>query len=270
MVDFVKNKFILSIVIVTYNSEEYIERAINSVINQTINSWELIVVDGNSSDDTINIISKFKKYISYFISEEDLGIYDAMNKGINASSGTYISFLNSDDYYMPKYVEDLKNAQNKIKSTFFVSPVNLVNKKSQPIGIYYPVNNHSKNYLFRCSPFPHLGMAINSTILKDLGGFDLSFKYCSDYELMIRLLNKFGYSYQCLPHINSNYTCGGRSSKFKASLESAFLILKKGNIYFAMKYIFRNLIVRIIYLFLNEKMIILLRKKFGRNLNYKL
>ncbi len=270
MGNLIKKKFHLSIIIVSYNSEAYIEKAINSVINQTINYWELIVIDGNSSDNTKNIIGKFKKYISYFLSEEDLGIYDAMNKGINAANGSYISFLNSDDYLMPKYVEDIMNAQKEFKSPFLVSPVNLVNSKSRKIGIYYPINNHSKNYLFKCSPFPHLGMAINSTILKNLGGFDLAFKYCGDYELMIRLLNKFGYGYQCIPYINANYTLGGESSKIQASFEAAFLIFKKGNIYFSIKYILRNLIIRIFYKFLNKKLLNFIREKFSRNLNYKI
>lgn len=266
----VNNQFILSIVIVTLNSQEYIEKAINSVINQTNNSWELIVLDGNSSDNTVKIIGKFKKYISYFISEKDLSIYDAMNKGIKASNGTYISFLNSDDAYMPRFVENVKNAQNELKIPFFISPVNLVNKENKQIGIYYPINNHSKDYLFSCSPFPHLGMAINLNILRKLGGFDLSFKYCSDYELMIRLINKFGYGYQCIPFISANYTIGGRSSKFEASLEACLLILKKGNIFLAIKYMFRNLLVRISHKLLARRIYILVRKKFGRNSNYKI
>ena len=121
-----------------------------------------------------------------------------MNKGINVANGTYISFLNSDDCLMPKYVEDIMYALKEFKSPFLVSPVNLVNKKSRKIGIYYPTNNHSKHNLYKCSPFPHLGMAINTTILKNLGGFDLDYRYCGDYELMIRLLNEFGYGYQCI------------------------------------------------------------------------
>ena len=70
MSNFIKKEFYLSIIIVSYNSEEYIEKAINSVLNDTINYWELIVIDGNSSDNTKTIIGKFKKYISYFISEK--------------------------------------------------------------------------------------------------------------------------------------------------------------------------------------------------------
>ena len=89
----------VSIITVTYNSEKYIERCINSVLQQNYNNIEFIIIDGNSTDSTVGLINKYEKYISCFISEVDNGIYDAMNKGILQATGDIIGILNSDDYF---------------------------------------------------------------------------------------------------------------------------------------------------------------------------
>ncbi|HDY89306.1 MAG TPA: glycosyltransferase, partial [bacterium] len=89
----------LSIITVTYNAEACLEKTIQSVINQTYKNIEYIIIDGGSSDKTLSIIKKYKKYIKYCISEPDKGIYDAMNKGIKIAKGDYINFLNAGDFY---------------------------------------------------------------------------------------------------------------------------------------------------------------------------
>ncbi|MCS3266704.1 glycosyltransferase [Bacteroides fragilis] len=81
----------LSIITVTYNSEKYIEQTILSVINQHYSNIEYILIDGGSKDNTIKIIDKYKKFISYFISEPDRNMYDAINKGMRLATGDYIA-----------------------------------------------------------------------------------------------------------------------------------------------------------------------------------
>ena len=88
---------ILTIITVVYNSEKFIEDTLKSVFSQTFKDWELVVIDGGSTDKTAEIISSYRSKIGYFISERDSGIYDAMNKGILASQGRYLLFLNSGD-----------------------------------------------------------------------------------------------------------------------------------------------------------------------------
>ncbi|EFM9915173.1 glycosyltransferase, partial [Escherichia coli] len=83
----------LSIVTVVYNGERFIENAINSVISQKNEQVEYIIVDGGSTDSTLNIIEKYKNKIDIFISEKDKGIYDAMNKGWSKATGEYVAFL---------------------------------------------------------------------------------------------------------------------------------------------------------------------------------
>ncbi len=98
----------VSIITVVFNGEQTLEATIKSVINQTYNNIEYVIIDGDSKDNTINIIKKYDSKISKWISEPDNGIYDAMNKGINISTGDYIWFMNSGDELADKNtVEDI-------------------------------------------------------------------------------------------------------------------------------------------------------------------
>ena len=110
-------KNIISIVTVTYNSVHNIEETILSVINQTYQNIEYIIIDGGSVDGTMNIVKKYKNSIDYIVSEKDNGIYDAMNKGIQIASGKWINFLNSGDtFYNKKVIENIsfKNYENHV------------------------------------------------------------------------------------------------------------------------------------------------------------
>ncbi|MCB0749749.1 MAG: glycosyltransferase, partial [Ignavibacteriae bacterium] len=96
----------ISIITVCKNSESTILKCIKSVLNQSYNNLEYIILDGVSSDKTISIITGFRDKISKIISEPDCGIYDAMNKGVQASSGDYILFLNADDFLISENTID--------------------------------------------------------------------------------------------------------------------------------------------------------------------
>ena len=91
----------ISIVTVCLNSENTIEKTIQSVIGQSYSNIEYIIIDGGSKDNTLNIINKYKYRVSVIISEKDMGIYDAFNKGLKIYNGDLIGFVNSDDYLIP-------------------------------------------------------------------------------------------------------------------------------------------------------------------------
>ncbi len=98
----------ISIITVTFNAEKIIEDTLKSIICQTYKNIELIVIDGLSSDTTLDILKKYKHNIDIIISEKDYGIYDAMNKGIKTATGDFITFLNAgDEYYSKDTIEDL-------------------------------------------------------------------------------------------------------------------------------------------------------------------
>lgn len=94
----------ISIITVVFNGEKYLEETIQSVINQTYDNVEYIIIDGGSTDGTLDIIKKYEEQVDYWVSEKDTGIYDAMNKGIKVFKGDYINFLNAGDSFVNKDV----------------------------------------------------------------------------------------------------------------------------------------------------------------------
>ena len=103
----------ISVITVCRNSEKTLENTILSILSQTNKNFEYIIVDGNSHDNTKKIIEKYRKYIKFYISEKDNGIYDAINKGIKNSTGEIVSVLNSDDAYYDRNV--LSNVYDNFK-----------------------------------------------------------------------------------------------------------------------------------------------------------
>ena len=107
-------KPLISVITVVLNGEKYLEESILSVIKQTYENVELIIIDGGSTDKTLNIIRKYENSIDFWISEQDSGIYNAMNKGIKLSTGDFIGFVGSDDYLYLDTLEKLaKVAKDK-------------------------------------------------------------------------------------------------------------------------------------------------------------
>jgi glycosyltransferase involved in cell wall biosynthesis len=96
---YTKGKPVLSVITVVYNSQQFIERTIKSVLSQTYSNIEYIIVDGGSKDDTLSIVKKYEDKMAMWVSEKDKGIYDAMNKGQNLAKGDYVLFLNSGDVF---------------------------------------------------------------------------------------------------------------------------------------------------------------------------
>jgi len=103
-----KKKPLISIVTVVYNGEEFLEKTIQSVINQTYDNVEYIIIDGGSTDGTVDIINRYEDKIDYWVSENDSGIFDAMNKGMNVATGNYVNFMNAGDrFYINSVLEEI-------------------------------------------------------------------------------------------------------------------------------------------------------------------
>ena len=107
-----KNEPLISVIMVCLNSQKYLAKSINSVLKQSYKNFELIIIDGGSTDDTLKILKKNNNKIDFWISEKDKSHFDAMNKGIKLSRGSIISILNSDDVY---YINALKTAAKYFK-----------------------------------------------------------------------------------------------------------------------------------------------------------
>jgi len=180
----------ISIITVCYNSAKYIESAIQSVANQTYSNIEYIIVDGGSTDKTLEIIQNNKGCISQVISESDNGIYDAMNKGYKLATGDIIGILNSDDYLstnliIEEIVEEF--ASKKIDAVYgdiqFVNPDNL-----KKVVRYYS-SRYFKPWLFRFGMMPpHASFYAKKEIFETFGLYKTHFKIAADFDLLIRLM----------------------------------------------------------------------------------
>ena len=122
------NKPLISLVTVCYNAENLLAETLQSAINQTYNNIELVIVDGNSMDNTLNVVKRFENHIGTLISEPDNGIYDAMNKGIKAAKGDWVYFLNAGDSLINNHIlDDVFNQELPSDCLFIYGKVQTLN-----------------------------------------------------------------------------------------------------------------------------------------------
>lgn len=195
-----------SIITVCLNSSKTIKRCLESVSNQTYKNFEHIIIDGKSQDDTLAILSEFQ--LDKIISEEDDGIYYAMNKGINIAKGEYILFLNSDDVFHINYLEEL--AKIATGYDFISFGVNLV--YPQKNIKWLPDSNILSNKYFWSMPMPHPGLAVLKKVVEDIGGFDTRFRLAADYDFILRMLKKTRNGYFS-NQVLVDFYAGGQSQK---------------------------------------------------------
>jgi len=179
------NNLKISIITVVKNNKYNIEKNIQSLINQTYQNYEHIIIDGGSNDGTVEIITKYKKYIKYFISENDNGLYHAMNKGIDQVGGDVIGILNADDFYYPNALEIVKNYFNKYQEIDFL--FGSVKKHNIQHG-YFPQKIF---WTFGFYSSHSVGFFIKTSSQKKIGYYNLKYKYSSDYDLFYRMIVKF-------------------------------------------------------------------------------
>ncbi|RCH55906.1 glycosyltransferase [Mucilaginibacter hurinus] len=192
---------LISVIIVVYNDAHHIEQSILSVLNQTYNNVELCIIDGGSTDGTIDIIKKYDDQIAYWVSEADKGIYDAMNKGINAVKGDWIYFLGSGDillnvmhkiatkltdkkciYYGNVYRNDLAKIYNGKYSVYKLAVTNICHQ-----AIFYPLQALRK-YQYNIH---YKSMADHDLNIRCYGDKDLRFEYM---PVLISIYEGDGYS----------------------------------------------------------------------------
>lgn len=174
---------LLSIITVVFNGEKYLEQTINSVISQNIPNIEYIIIDGGSTDGTIDIINKYSDYISYWISEPDAGIYDAINKGIKASSGKYVGIINSDDWYEPNVFLQVLSAFEKGKCDIVCGLLRLWDD-NKLMGI----QGNPSDFLIH-GMISHPTCFVKQDLYTQVGLFDNKYKIAGDYDFMLRCLN---------------------------------------------------------------------------------
>jgi len=172
----------ISIITITLNAERYLGQTIPSVVNQTYSNREYIIVDGGSTDGTLDIIKKYESEIDNWISEPDKGIADAMNKGIDLATGDYILFLHSDDYLVNSSV--LERASEYLGDSFdifFFQVLHDINGQNK-VSRNRPLGWLTNFKMGSC----HQGQLCSRKLFQRIGKFDTSFKIDMDYDLILR------------------------------------------------------------------------------------
>jgi glycosyltransferase involved in cell wall biosynthesis len=175
----------ISIITVTKNSGNFLEECILSLDKQSYRNYEHIVIDGCSTDNTIDLIKKYNDKIAYWISEKDEGLYDAMNKGIKKCSGDIIGILNSDDIYYPQALKIVNEYFNFNKELDFL--FGSVNKYKLMHG--YKPKKIKWSFGFYTSH--SVGFFIKKKSQLKVGLYNLKYKYSSDYDLFYRMIVHF-------------------------------------------------------------------------------
>lgn len=182
-----RNNCTISIVTVSYNAVDTIEETIQSVLGQDYEAIEYIVVDGGSTDGTVDVIKKYSDKLSYWVSEPDNGVYDAMNKGITVASGQWINFMNSGDCFFSNHVlSDIFN--HEISSSVMVIYGDVI-KQHSTFQEYVKAKSLFK--LNFCIPFCHQSSFVR---LVPKLYFDTRFKISADFKLMHDYFHNYGYN----------------------------------------------------------------------------
>jgi glycosyltransferase involved in cell wall biosynthesis len=205
---------LITVVTVVYNGEKFLEETILSVINQTYENVEYIIIDGGSTDSTLDIIKKYEHAIDYWVSEQDKGIYDAMNKGINLAAGEWINFMNADDFFASNgVIKEVASYSCSVlnSATIIYGGLTLVNQKGELLRVIDNSEKLVKKLIKTKLAIPHQAQFVKLSIIKKIDKFKPSYRIAADYEMTIRLLRE-GACYKINDFMIAKMRIGGISS----------------------------------------------------------
>lgn len=208
----------ISIIVATYNSGKTLRRCLDSIIPQLGEDGELLIIDGNSKDDTMDIVRSYGDRIAYSVSEPDKGVYDAWNKGVKAAKGQFVAFIGSDDMMLPDTFTHYRNFLNKNGDDYDIicGKLFFVNEKGEilrRVGEPWNWGKHCNRNL----NFAHPGMLHNKRLFERIGMFDLQYRICADSDFLQRVGPgaKGGFIDEYLVRMSQ----GGISDGYKAMIE---------------------------------------------------
>jgi len=226
------SKNLLSVITVSFNSEETIADTLDSVKAQVNQDFEYIVIDGLSSDSTLDIVKK-SNIADIIVSEKDNGIYDGMNKGINKANGKFIGFLNSDDLFADNYVTDkILKAIQKYDTDIIYGDITYFSKNINDITRSWASGKYIEDSFNKGWHPPHPAFYAKKEFFTQSGNFDCDLQIAADFELMLRFFN---YTKKTPIYINKNFVLmreGGASHENRIQGNKDVLYaFKKNNIY---------------------------------------
>jgi glycosyltransferase involved in cell wall biosynthesis len=256
----------ITVVTVCYNTVRSIEKTILSVINQIYPNIEYIIIDGGSTDGTVDIIKKYSDKIAFWVSEPDGGIYDAMNKGIKAATGEWINFMNAGDCFVDKYVIQ-KVFENHIPQIFGVVFGNSQELRDNILYSVKPLPFYESKKHNRSKGICHQSI-FTKTLLAKKYLFDKSFPICADFAMMYYLYYKEKTKFIYFDIDIAYYDITGTSNNKKKVGEIYYEEVRLSN---PDKYLFKKLIMLQAYIrIFFKKFIIFLLKTFSPKLLQKI
>lgn len=204
----------ISIVTVAFNSAKTIVRTIKSVQRQSHKNKEHIIIDGNSKDATVQLVNDHLESISYFVSEPDHGVFDAMNKGVAQATGDIIAFLNSDDYYADDDVLiDVARAFQKETLDAAYGNVDFFNAQDEEriVRRFNSANFSPSSIGWGWIP-AHPALFVRTDLLRNGGGFKPEYRLAGDYEFVARIMKNPELRYLHIPRSLTRMQMGGLST----------------------------------------------------------
>ena len=263
------NRPLITVVTAVYNGQEYLEQTIQSVFNQNYDNVEYIVVDGGSTDQTLEIIQRYESTLDYWLSEPDEGVYYAMNKGIMLANGELIVLLNADDFFhedsLSRVVEMFM--LNQKKEAIYYGNAYILYEDLQTTSLRKANLNFKK-----CMGVIHQTMFVSKEVYKKHGLYDLKYSNAADYDFAIKtFLKHVPYIYIDHPMAYSRRREGRISEKFaKRSMAEEYEIFKVnygflGYVYFYRNFLFskfREITHKTIVLLFGEKVWVWVKRTF--------
>lgn len=205
----------VSIITIVYNNAATIGDTIDSVLSQTYPDIEYIIVDGKSTDGTVDIIESYGSRITKFVSEKDRGLYDAMNKGIKMATGDVVGILHSDDLFKNNHVIETVAAAFKSVNTDSVFGDVVYVKRDNPEKVvrYYRSKNFKLNDFKKGMMPGHTSFFVKRVLFDKYGLYNTSYKISADFDLLLRYLYVHGISYHYIPQVLIIMRMGGVSTQ---------------------------------------------------------
>jgi len=219
---------LISIITISYNCADAIEKTIRSVLSQRYTDFEYIIIDGGSTDGTADIICRHNPHLAYWVSEKDKGISDAFNKGIAAAKGKYINLLNAgDSFASPRTLEEL--------APHLTSPIVTFRYKEENSGEYSRLVDEGEVNIEKKALLGHQATFVHRDVYATMGGYNGSYRIRMDFDFFLRVLPHYALRSVDLDIVRYNAGLSG-SVKHRLRYEvegliSAFLNGKKPNSY---------------------------------------
>lgn len=201
--------YLLSVITVCYNAAKTIGRTINSVCSQKTDQIEYIIIDGGSTDQTLQVIDSFERMIDIVVSEPDDGIYDAMNKGVSLARGEYISFINADDYYEENVLLGVLNKLNAKKFDIVFGKTRIINDEEKSC---IASNQGFNEGIWERMPCGHPALFARKDLFDRIGGFNCNYTIAADYDWLLRVYAS-GVTTNEIDEVISVFSEGGISTK---------------------------------------------------------